>query len=542
VAVDVAAVCEAFAALARALKRVSVYRHARDQHASFLEPALLSMRSLLDMTPSVTVVVEPNALLFGGEVVHTEPARDTGFCFRLHRDGIRSLTFRRGLLLDELITLAFVGMADPQQEGGREDAVTELWKADLKHVHYSAGLGYRMDEAGGGDMTITVSDIAGRVHEVLRKSVDERVIEEEQPLLWQEELRRRRDPSDYASLARRAAMTILRIVEQDYAGWDQQALQETFWRICDQLIEQGQAAVLARALERLRTLGGMHAGEMRQAVAKWLCDSSRIQKVVAMAGSERPALMLPWLALLPQEAGPLLVQIIGAGKDAAARHHLAAGALARIDSCVLELRELMMSGAAVEVEAVLSALRPVPPERRAELAEAAFENSNPKIKLEAVPLMAADPAVALRVLGPVLSMRSRELRLAAVHALAGCGVVAEQASSLLMAAMSRPRFARADKDEQTAFFRALGRLGSATGFSFLIERLARPPRKLFGKRKGIDLQLLAVQGLAEEASSRSLRALEEALLPSRGHAPAVVAACRAAAQHVRERPKGGRTA
>ena len=134
------------------------------------------------------------------------------------------------------------------------------------------------------------------------------------------------------------------------------------------------------------------------------------------------------------------------------------------------------------------------------------------------------------------------MRVAAAQALAGCLVVAEQAASLLLAAMARPQFAAVDKEEQTLFHRSLGKLGSSNGFSFLLEQLARPPRRLFRRRRGIDLQLLAVQGLAEEASQRSLRVLEDALIPSRGHAPAVVAACRAAAQHLREHTKGGKTA
>src|SRR5260370_1295190 len=148
-AADVAAVRDAMAALARSFKRVSVYRHARDQHAGYLESALSSMRALLELTPSVTLVVEPTALIFAGELVHNEPARETGFCFRLHRDGVRSLTFRRGLSIEELVALAYVAMADPDAEGGREDAVTELWKADLSPVAYSAGAAYRLDLSPG---------------------------------------------------------------------------------------------------------------------------------------------------------------------------------------------------------------------------------------------------------------------------------------------------------------------------------------------------------------------------------------------------------
>src|SRR5205823_3238827 len=98
------------------------------------------------------------------------------------------------------------------------------------------------------------------------------------------------------------------------------------------------------------------------------------------------------------------------------------------------------------------------------------------------------------------------------------------------------------KEERTLFYRALGKLGAPAGLAFLAERLARPANKLFGRRKGLEEQLLAVQGLAEDRSPRSLRALEDALAPSSGHAPAVMAACRAAAQHVRAAGKGGKTA
>src|SRR5207244_7547694 len=159
---DVTAVRDAFAALARSFKRVSVYRHARDQHAAYLEPAVAEFRTLLEQKPAVTVAVEPTALVYEGEAVHSEPARETGFCFRMHRDGVRSLTFRRGIGVEELLALAMVALGDPQQEGGREDAVTELWKADLTHIGYSAIAGYRMDETAGETLAGTVSEIATR--------------------------------------------------------------------------------------------------------------------------------------------------------------------------------------------------------------------------------------------------------------------------------------------------------------------------------------------------------------------------------------------
>jgi hypothetical protein len=537
------AVRDALASLARSFKRVSVYRHARDQHLAYLEPAVAELRSLLELKPAVTLNVEPTSLVFEGEVVHTEPARETGFCFRLHRDGVRSITFRRGLGVEELLALAYVAMADPQAEGGREDAVTELWKADFKSIGYSAGSGYRMDESAGDAMSIGVGEISGRVQQVLERHVGDSFMEvAQQPVLWTEVQRAKGDPQDYAALARRAALTILRIVEQDYAGWDLQALQESFWRLIAQLLEREQPQAIAQALDRLRRISGSHATEFRTAVGSWLSDAARLEQVVKIAGAEKPSLIGSWLELLPADAGPLVLSVLALGRDAPARQLIAAAAVKRIDSCAAQVPEVLRRGSVPEAQALLGALSALPPLRRAELANAAFDHPDPGVKLEAIPLVAGDPATAVKSLATALTAPTRPVRMAAAQAVAACGSLADAAAALMLQAMNRPQFAAADKDEQTLFYRSLGKLGAASGLTFLLERLDRPPKKLFGKKKVVDEQLLAVQGLAEDGSQKALRALEEALLPARGHPPAVVAACRAAAQHVRAGgSRGGRT-
>src|SRR5205085_1491139 len=288
-----------------------------------------------------------------------------------------------------------------------------------------------------------------------------------------------------------------------------------------------------------------HAAEFRQAVGQRMAEPARFERAVAIStGAERPPLISTWVQLLPADAGPALVAALAQGRDSVARRQIAEAALSRFQSCAAQLDQVVRKGSAEEVEAVLSALAPLPPARRAELAAIAFENPDARVKLAAIPLVAADPPTAVKALAGAVASADRGVRVAAAQALAGTSGVAEQASNLLLVAMARAQFAGADKEEQTAFYRALGKLGATSGFSFLSERLAQPPRKLFGRRKAIDEQLLAVQGLTEEGTRRSLRALEEAQQPANGHASAVVAACRAAAQHLRERErtKGGKTA
>ncbi len=535
---ETADVREAFASLSRSLKRISVFRHAADQHRSYLEPAFLALRDVLSRRPSLTVALEPGALRYQDEVIYTEPPRDSGFCFRLHRDGVRALTFRYGLLVDDLLALARVAMAEPLDGAAREDAVTELWKLDLEHIAYAAISGYRMDEAGGAALSKGIAEVSARAQQTLERNVGASFVEMANlPTLWPAAQRARRDPQDWTALARRAALTILRIVDQDHAGWDLEALEEAFWRLIDEMARRGEAQAMAVALDRARKIEGSHAQEFRAAVGRNLADPARLELAVKLSAAEKPPLLPAWLALLPPEAGPALVATLPLGSTVAARALLGSAALARIGSCAAQVDAMLRQGAAPVVQALLAAA-PLPA-RRAELALAAVTNPDLAVKLEAIPWLAADEPAA-RLLGGLLASASREVRTLAARSLGGFATVAEMAATQLMAAMSRPQFSTFDREEQALCCRALGKLGSASGFSFLFERLSRPPKGLFGRRKGEAEQLLAVQGLAEEASQRSLRALEEALLPSRGHGPAVVAACRAAAQHVRAAARGGK--
>src|SRR5881398_3648680 len=127
---------EAVAGLARALERLASEGRAAERHASILEPALAALREPLERRGTLTVSIERGGLRFDGEQIYREPAGAPGFCSRLHGDGIRTITFRRGLLLPELTALAEAAVPEAPESG--EDSVTELWKADLGSIQYTA--------------------------------------------------------------------------------------------------------------------------------------------------------------------------------------------------------------------------------------------------------------------------------------------------------------------------------------------------------------------------------------------------------------------
>ena len=531
---------EAFAGLARALKRVSIYRHAPGQHASFVEPVLATFREVLSRRPAVTISVEPGSLNFEGQPVYSEPPREWGLCFRLHRDGIRTVTFKRGLAAEELLDFMEVALPDTQgaPAASREDAVTELWKADLASIEYTAIAGYRIEEHAGPGFSQAMDALIQRVQEMTQASGSDALADHgAPPLLWDDAQRKKGDSQSWGELARRAALVILRIVERDLAGWDQETLQETFWRLVDEGAERGEVLAVVAALDGARRLQGQHAAGFRTALSRRMMEEKRLARaveLVALQDKGAAQILASWLQLLPAEAGPNIASILATATRGDVIAPLAHAALVRLGTSRAFVEEILHRGPAAVALGILAQLGAVQAVRpRAELAAAALGHAETRVRAEAMRIVPIEPQVAVERLRPLLEDADPQLRMTAADALSSCTSVAEPAALLLIRAMSRPDFEQREREELVVFHRALGRLQSTTGHSFLAERLSHPKKGFLKKRRNEQEQLLAVQGLAEEATLRALRILEDAMVPGRGHPPAVVNACRAAALRIR---------
>ncbi len=84
------------------------------------------------------ILVEEDRFLWLGEEVYREENRSASLAFLIYRDGIRDLTFRRGMEGDELEQVLDVlhRMRSARQE--EDDLVTLLWDLDLQFLDYSA--------------------------------------------------------------------------------------------------------------------------------------------------------------------------------------------------------------------------------------------------------------------------------------------------------------------------------------------------------------------------------------------------------------------
>ncbi len=525
-AAEAGLVREAFAGLARAL----------DGSPAQLEPALATVRDLVERCTAVTLSLEPGALKFEGETVYREPTGAPGFCWRLHRDGVRTLTFKRGLMMPEL--LAFAAAAAPQASESGEDAVSQLWKADLGSIQFSAAGGDALaDHPAAGSYAQEVQRIASEARKAV-EHVDSDAASLDRtspPPLWSEEQLRNADPRSWGEVARRAALTIARIVEHDLAGWDLEALEETFVRLVDEMARRAEVQALVEALEAASAMRGEHAPAFRGVLARWLSERSRLLRAVELSAApvKSAAQVLPaFTALLPDESGPALMEALQ-GARAHAAPALAAAAVRRSASCAADLAALLRAGPEAAAKAVLDALPAEPELRQAEMAAAALDHPDAGIRAAAVPLVALDAQRAVQRLSPLLDQP--ELRVTAAEALASCTARPEEAAAPLIERLSAAGAARLADEELAVLYRCLGRLGSSAGRAFFAACLARPAPRLLGRRQAEQQQLLAAEGLAEDGSMRALRILQESVDEKRRLPANVAAACLAAIERVRTR-------
>jgi hypothetical protein len=493
-------------ALGRALRRVSLHRHARETHASYLLPALTALADLLGRRGSLAFEVSPTALSYKGEPVLSEPAREGSVCFRLHRDGVRSITFLSGLDLEELVS--FAGAALPDGAGG-EDSVTKLWKAELRYVRVGAVSGYRLDGEPTGD---AVSDAASRAKASLDRfgaeiSAEDEAAARSLPSLFDGRELLEFDPETWSDLARRSAGTLLRVVHRGAAGRDMPALADTFGKLLDEMIARSETALIASLLAALAALNE----ELRRPLVEALADSGRLSRALDLS-SARPgtldAAIETWLALLPAVEGDLALELLnrrGGDRNASL---LAVAAAARFTRCLAQIERLLRTGPEPVARALLGALASVPESARVSFAEAALGNRATGVRVAAIPLIAGDAASAVEKLGRLLDDPDAAVRMAAASALGACSAH-DEVATLFVAALERPEARDAGREELIAFHRALGRLGTEAGFAWLVARLLGGRRKLFKKPSEGD-QLLAVQGLVAEGSGRAADVLERA--------------------------------
>jgi hypothetical protein len=145
----VVAVTDWFGLLDKTMRSYRMYSSGHPTVAQFVSRLASMTKTVLEETGEITVAVKPHEFVLAGQVVLRNDEKQDNYCFKLHQDGVRQLTFRQGFEGLELASfIEILRMNFESYEHCDDDLVTLFWKRGFEHLSYVVV--EALIESGGG--------------------------------------------------------------------------------------------------------------------------------------------------------------------------------------------------------------------------------------------------------------------------------------------------------------------------------------------------------------------------------------------------------
>jgi HEAT repeat protein len=122
--------------LSNALKSLQIYPSTNPLPKEFRTKLYHGLSGFLEEHDELNLTIQPTQLLYEGKVVHQDGEKEKGVAYVLHKDGIRVLSFFKGLEPEEIEDLIKVMEICLRSTDLEEDLVTLCWESDFNHIKY----------------------------------------------------------------------------------------------------------------------------------------------------------------------------------------------------------------------------------------------------------------------------------------------------------------------------------------------------------------------------------------------------------------------
>jgi HEAT repeat protein len=122
--------------LSRAAKNYQMYLSNNRMFLTSLESLQKSLDEFLEVNEVLTFVVQEFELLHDDVTVYTNTDKYQSIAFRMYRDGVRLLSFHKGITQDDLLAFFEALTKCMESDNLEEDFVTLLWEKDLQAITY----------------------------------------------------------------------------------------------------------------------------------------------------------------------------------------------------------------------------------------------------------------------------------------------------------------------------------------------------------------------------------------------------------------------
>jgi HEAT repeat protein len=167
--------------LIKAKKTIRMYPQNNPIYINTLEDSYAKFRNFLDYSDHFTMSIKQNSIYFNTDQIYYNPEKEDNIALFFFKDGLRELTFKKGLVREELEEFLQIMALDFDRDAVDDDVVTLLWEKDFQNIQYVVDEGVLVD-ADEEEHAVKIEEKAKeRVTDVndLMKAYSEGFVEEE---------------------------------------------------------------------------------------------------------------------------------------------------------------------------------------------------------------------------------------------------------------------------------------------------------------------------------------------------------------------------
>jgi hypothetical protein len=549
-----------FDKLKKSLKQIALYRHNTERYGEYLEPFSQAMLAFLSTNKSLQVKLDAVGYKIGRHIVFEDGASDNNIVYPLWQNGVRMIVWKSGVSSEELLRFFLICMsATDDGRKGREDIVTQLWRAELQNIEYIVVEGFKaLPDEDQDEVDIEVDKVVAYLYRQLQSNSNDTLrfarIQASDLDLSLENVEQTRgaiikgitaSAADKEKIQLQKMVVVLfQLLELDTTDDNFEDVAEAFVQVLDAMLLQvnfaaidqiksrfpvsvkkphlsaGQRDIVERCQERF--LSRMGESQRIQAIAQilnagTLKDPEGVRRYLSVLGIDAliPLLeMLEILQLLPNRR--LVCDIVA---DLAANH---------LDTLTARLN----SPSSNLVKDILYIIDKLNPPNKYEILSSVLNHQNSILRLETLAVIGRnDDETCFQTIWKTMTTHPDSLMRAQAARLMP-NYPAERAAPMLVAQVNDEKFDKLPENEQKALFSSIVQLRDPTSDAFL--------RDVFEQKSGLfkrsidATKMMAIEAL-EVAPSLSGVQLLHAVAQDKRHSKAVLERAAAAFTNVRAR-------
>jgi hypothetical protein len=132
----------------KAKKTLRMYPNNNPIYVKTLEDLFARFGDFFHFKGDLTFKIKQHSISYDSEEIYQNPEKDDNIALFFFKDGLRELTFRQGLLQEELESFMRIITLDFDREAVDDDVVTLLWEGDFQNIQYVADDTFLLDIDG----------------------------------------------------------------------------------------------------------------------------------------------------------------------------------------------------------------------------------------------------------------------------------------------------------------------------------------------------------------------------------------------------------